>query len=68
MAIKEVKYTVDIIESEEGWGSRFDETLEFDTEKDRDEFIKEYNKTLTSKKTPSWYMYARKGTDRIKDI
>ncbi len=60
MALKEVKYTAILIESERGWGQRVDEVKEFDTEKERDDFIKEFN-------SHSWYMRAEKGRDRIKE-
>ena len=48
------------IESEAGWGQRVDETLEFDTEHEADEFIKGYNSFNNLPEAPSWYMYAKK--------
>lgn len=63
------KFYADIIESEAGWGSKIDETKEFDTEAERDKFVKEYNEKYNKhlgpgKPTPSWYMIAVKSTPR----
>lgn len=67
MALKEIKYTAVIIESERGWGSKIDDVREFDTEKERDDFIFEYNLQNTGTFAPDWYMRAEKGKDRISD-
>lgn len=52
-----------IIESESGWGSRVDETLEFETKEERDRYVKEYNDKhnppLPGGRVPSWYMVAQ---------
>jgi hypothetical protein len=56
-----MKFTAYIMEYERGWGSRVDETLKFDTEKERDDYIAEYNaKYNTEKVVPDWYMVATK--------
>jgi hypothetical protein len=49
---------VNIIESEAGWGQKVDETKEFDTREEAEEFCREYNAKNNEEKTPSWYMYA----------
>jgi hypothetical protein len=67
MAIKEVKYTAIIIESERGWGRKIDEVKEFDTEKERDDFVKKFNSKNPPGPAPDWYMIAEKGDDVIKD-
>lgn len=67
MALKEIKYTAIIIESERGWGQRIDETKEFDTAEERDKFIKEYNSKNTDAVVPDWYMKAEKGPDKINE-
>jgi hypothetical protein len=68
MAIKEVKYTAVIIESERGWGQRVDEVKEFDTEKERDDFIREFNSHNNLPSAPDWYMMAQTGKDIIRDV
>lgn len=37
------KFLAYIVESEAGWGSKVDETKEFDTKAERDEFVRTYN-------------------------
>lgn len=68
MALKEIKYIALVIESERGWGSRVDETIEFDTPEERDAFVKEFNSHNTEEVTPDWYMRAERGRDVIRDI
>jgi len=58
MKKKEQKYLVDIIESERGWGSKVDETLEFDTEQEAKDYCKEYNKRNKEDVAPDWYTRA----------
>jgi len=54
------KVKVDIIESEKGWGSRVDETLNFDNYEEAEKYCREYNnKYNPSGPAPDWYMYAR---------
>jgi hypothetical protein len=67
MAIKEVIYTATVWESERGWGQSLDETREFDTEKERDDFIKEFNSKNNEPTTPDWYMFAQAGQTIIRD-
>ena len=56
---KQIKYRVDIIESERGWGSKVDETLYFDSEDEARKYVSDYNtKYNTSKEVPDWYMVA----------
>lgn len=50
-----------ILEYERGWGSRVDSIKEFDSELDRDNFIKEFNSKNTEEIVPDWYMVAEKG-------
>lgn len=52
------KFLVNIIESEQGWGSKIDEVKEFKTQKKADAFIKKYNAKNTEKEVPDWYMRA----------
>ena len=58
---EKVKTKVYIIESEAGWGSRVDETKEFDSREEAIEFCKKYNDEHNPPRdqTPEWYMYAR---------
>lgn len=56
-----MKYKADIWEYERGWGSRLEETKVFDTEEERDLFIKNFNARNTEASAPDWYMVASKG-------
>ena len=56
-----IKYVVYIMEYERGWGSRIDETRYFDTEEERDEFMREFNKPNTEPSAPDWYIQAENG-------
>lgn len=56
---KSEKVRVAIIESERGWGQRVDEVREFDTLKEAEDFIKDFNKDNNQATVPDWYMYAR---------
>lgn len=51
---------VNIIESEAGWGSKIDETLEFPDRASAEKYVKDYNNKHNPIKnqTPDWYMYA----------
>ncbi len=63
-----MKYYVDIIESEAGWGQKIEEVRVFDSKdfhgnnlmaKDAaTAFVQKYNKPNNKKKVPTWYMYA----------
>lgn len=70
MALKEVKYLVEIIESEKDWGRKIDQIVECDSEAAREQYIADYNKQHgidRSKPTPDWYMIATKGGTKIVD-
>jgi hypothetical protein len=48
-----------MMEYERGWGSRLDETKEFLTRKEAEEFANDYNKKHNNKATvPDWYIVA----------
>lgn len=51
--------TVEIIESERGWGQRIDQTKQFDSLPEAEKFVKEYNRKNNKPEVPDWYMYAR---------
>ncbi len=52
-------YRVDIVEYERGWGSKIDDTLYFDNEKEAREYADNYNKKHNTAPTaPDWYMVA----------
>jgi len=55
-----MKYYVEIIESERGWGQRLDEVKEFDTSEQADTFVTSYNAENNQPTVPDWYMYARR--------
>lgn len=49
-----------IIESELGWGKKIVEEKPFNSEKEAEQFCREYNnKYNPPRPTPPWYMYAR---------
>lgn len=58
-------YRAYVIESESGWGSKVDETKEFATKLERDNWVKDYNDKYNpdmgkpGHRTPDWYMIAR---------
>lgn len=57
------KRSVQIIESEAGWGQKVDETLYFDSTEEAEKYVKDYNdKHNTAKRTPDWYMVAVLGS------
>lgn len=58
MAMIEVKYQVDLIESERGWGSKIDETKYFDTLDEATAFVEKFNSQNDKDYVPDWYMYA----------
>jgi hypothetical protein len=51
-------YRVDIIERERGWGSRVDETIYFDNEKEAIDYCKKYSAQNPPGPAPDWYMQA----------
>lgn len=54
------KTSVQIIESEAGWGQRVDQTLKFDSYEEAEKYVREYNTKHNPVRnfTPDWYMYA----------
>lgn len=56
-----MKTIVHIIESERGWGQKIDERMEFDTIKEAEDFVKQYNSRNNEPNVPDWYMYAEIG-------
>lgn len=52
---------VEIIESERGWGQKVEETHEFPTRQEAEQFCREYNRKNNPPmdEAPDWYMYAR---------
>lgn len=55
-----MKYHVQMIESERGWGQRIDEVKEFDTEEEALKFANDYNaKHNPPGPVPDWYIIAR---------
>jgi hypothetical protein len=51
--------TVQIIESERGWGQKVDATHYFDDREAAEAFCKDYNKDNKPGPAPDWYMIAR---------
>ncbi len=51
-------WKVDVIESERGWGSKVDETHEFETKELADKFMLETNAKNNLPYTPDIYWYA----------
>lgn len=55
-----LRYRVDYIEYERGWGSRLDETEYYDNEEEARRVAKEYNeKYNTAPSAPDWYIVAQ---------
>ena len=53
-----MKFAVDIIESESGWGQKLDERKLFDSADKAYKFVEEFNSKLDKDTVPYWYMYA----------
>lgn len=54
-----MKFRVDILESERGWGSRIDESIFFDDATAAWEYVENYNKKHNPPgPAPDWYMVA----------
>lgn len=53
-------FSVDLLESERGWGQKIDDTVYFHYRENAENFVKEFNSTNTETKTPDWYMIALK--------
>jgi vacuolar-type H+-ATPase subunit C/Vma6 len=58
MAMINVQYRVDLIESERGWGQRVDETKYFDELDEANAFVTQFNSKNDKDVAPDWYMYA----------
>lgn len=56
----EKPFKVEIREYERGWGSKTDEIKDFDTKKEADDFITEFNSKNTEDVVTDWYMTASK--------
>lgn len=54
-----MKFRVDIIESERGWGQRLDDVKYFDDAMEAYKFVEDFNKQNDSDTVPDWYMYAQ---------
>ena len=52
-------FHVNIDEYERGWGSKTDERIGFDTQKQAETYIKNYNAKNTLSTAPDWYMVAK---------
>lgn len=52
-------WEVALVESERGWGSKIDEYKYFETEKQANEFVKEFNSKNDKDYVPDWFMYAK---------
>lgn len=53
-------WSVTLVESERDWGSKVDGYRYFETEKEANEFVKEFNSKNDKDVVPDWYMYAMK--------
>jgi hypothetical protein len=53
-----MKFCVDIMEYERGWGSRRDEVKVFDSADAAYKFQEEFNSENTADAAPDWYMVA----------
>ena len=54
-----MRFRVDIIESERGWGQKIDETKYFDDANLAYKFVEEFNAKNNLDYVPDWYMYAK---------
>lgn len=53
-----MRFRVDIIESERGWGQKIDETKYFDDATEAYKFVEDFNSKNNLPYVPDWYMYA----------
>ena len=53
-----MKFRVDILEFERGWGNRTDEIKFFDTREEAIKFCFEFNSKNDEHDVPDWYMIA----------
>lgn len=58
MATIEVKYRVDIIESERGWGQKVEDRKYFDELADAEKYVNDFNADNDKDYVPDWYMRA----------
>jgi hypothetical protein len=54
-----MRFRVDIIESERGWGQKIDEQRFFNDANEAYKFVEEFNAQNTAPAAPDWYMYAQ---------
>jgi hypothetical protein len=54
-----MRFRVDIIESERGWGQRIDEQRFFNSADAAYKFQEEFNKVNTAPTAPDWYLQAQ---------
>lgn len=54
-----MRFRVDIIESERGWGQKVDEQRFFDDANLAYEFVEQFNAKNNLDHVPNWYMYAQ---------
>lgn len=54
------KFKVTLWEYESGWGSRPDETKEFDTYEAAEKYLEEFNSKNDLNYVPDWYMVAQR--------
>jgi hypothetical protein len=53
-----MKFCVNEVEYDLGWGSRVLDTKEFDTLQEANDYIAEFNSQNTCDRVPDWYMVA----------
>lgn len=58
--VRQTQYPFKVVikEYERGWGSKIDDTLYFEEEKNAREYVEEFNKRNTSQTVPDWYTIA----------
>lgn len=54
-----MRFRVDIIESERGWGQKIDEQKFFDDANEAYQFVEKFNAKNNLDYVPDWYMYAQ---------
>lgn len=59
-----MRFVVQIIESERGWGQRVDEERAFDTYEEAAKFRDEFNSHNNEAEVPDWYMFATNPVER----
>ena len=56
--VKPGDHSVNLIESESGWGQKIDDTYYFPTKTDAQQYVVDFNAKNDSATVPDWYMYA----------